>query len=122
MARILIIDDNDAILHVLKRVLEKHGYKVDDAGTGREALEKITTTFYDLAIVDLNLPDINGQALYKMISTRSPKTKKIILTGLPPIEPPEDMLRTEQIDYLLKPLSGEELIQAVKKKLENNEK
>lgn len=106
----------------MRRILEKHGYAVDDAGTGKEAMEKIITKFYDLAIVDLNLPDINGLVLFRMISSRSPKTKKFILTGLPPMETREDSHIAEKIDYLVKPLSGEELLQAVKKRLANNEK
>ncbi len=79
-------------------------------------MEKTTQAFYDLAIIDLNLPDMNGRKVYDMIRARSPKTKTIILTGLPPIRSGKDA-DSESIDYLSKPISAEELLNAVKEKL-----
>jgi DNA-binding response OmpR family regulator len=120
MTDILIIDDNDAILHVMSRILQKQGYTTDTAKTGKEALGKINCKFYALAIIDLNLPDMNGISVHRVISARSPSTKKIILTGLPPQR--ENNPNAEPLDILVKPLSGEELLKAVKEKLSGNTK
>ncbi len=96
----------------MKRILEKQGFNVHASSTGKQAIEEATKKFYDLAIIDLNLPDMNGLNVYKMISASSPKTKKIILTGLPPIKN-EESPNEEQIVYLLKPLSAEDLLKAI---------
>ncbi len=78
-------------------------------------MERIAAKAPDLAIVDLGLPDIDGLELNKLIRIRSPSTKRIVLTGLPPEnngENPEDTPR-----ILVKPLTAEELISAVEETL-----
>lgn len=113
--KILIIDDNEAILHVLARVLAKQGYCVDSATTGNEALEKIAARKPDLTIVDLDLPDINGLELCRLIGARCPRAKQIILTGLPP---ERNEVSTDCVPRILvKPMTAEELIAAVEKTL-----
>ena len=119
MAEILIIDDNDAILHVMSRILQKQGYAVAAAKTGREAIDKISRKPFNLAIVDLNLPDINGIELQKIIRARSATTKTIILTGLPPQKSEETASSGEPIRILMKPLTAEELISEVRQALNN---
>jgi DNA-binding NtrC family response regulator len=101
----------------MNRILQKQGYDVNAAKSGKEAIDKVSAKFYDLAIIDLNLPDINGLDVYNIITARSPRTKKIILTGLPPEKRGGDTSDEETFDVLVKPLSAEELIQAVKNKL-----
>ncbi len=116
MTSILVVDDDDAILHVLKLILQKHGYSVGVAKTGQEAIEESTKIFYDLAIIDFHLPDISGINLVRVLSTRSSKTKKIILTGeLQSVN--EEAAAGDQFDFLTKPLSAEDLLKAIKKKL-----
>lgn len=104
----------------MNRILQKQGYCVNTAKTGKEAMEKITSKFYDLAIIDINLPDMNGISVHKAISARSPFTKKIILTGLPPQR--GNNPNAEPLDILMKPISGEDLLKAVKEKLNGNTK
>ncbi|MFB3888069.1 MAG: response regulator [Candidatus Bathyarchaeia archaeon] len=116
----LIIDDNEAILHVLGRILTKQGYNVETARTGNEALEKLSERSFQLAIIDLDLPDMNGFELHKIIGTRSPATKRIILTGLPPKRDLEHDSIQEPLRILMKPLTGEELVSAVKKALDSD--
>ena len=115
---ILIVDDNEAILHVLGRVLTKNGYDVILAINGREALAKLAVKAPDLIIIDLDLPDINGLELSKLIGVRCPATKRMILTGLPPEKNELDSEMTPHI--LVKPLTAEELIAAVKETLNGN--
>ncbi len=111
-----MVDDNDAIIHVMTRLLQRQGYSVSSARSGREAVEKISSNHFDLAIIDLNLPDMNGMDVYEIFSVRSPATKKLILTGLPP-DKTELSSGPQKIDVLVKPLTAEELIGAVRNKL-----
>ncbi len=111
-----MVDDNDAIIYVVTRLLQRQGYSVASARSGKEAVEKISSNHFDLAIIDLNLPDMNGLDVYKIFSARSPATKKLILTGLPP-DKTELSSEPQNIDVLVKPLTAEELIGAVRNKL-----
>ncbi len=112
--KVLVVDDNEAILHVVGKVLEKNGYSVISVTSGIEALEKIKTSTPDLAIIDLSLSDMNGMELIKFISARSPTTKRLILTGTPT---EIDRNNPDSPRILLKPLTGEELLAAVKETL-----
>jgi len=78
---ILIVDDDLAILRCFSRIFEKKGYNVTVAGKGKEAIEKLSVNRYDVALVDLRLPDMEGVELFPIIQSRSPKTLKVMLTG-----------------------------------------
>ena len=78
---ILIVDDDIAILHVFSRIFQSKGYIVTVAQKGREAIEKLTNNKFDVALVDLALPDMEGNELFPLIDETSPKTVKIMLTG-----------------------------------------
>lgn len=115
---ILIVDDDKAIREIIGRILQKQGYNVTAIGTAREAIERIMQQPFDLAIVDLGLSDTDGHEVLKMIGMHRPGTKRIILTGTPPIG---EHLRDSEKDadaYLLKPLRSEELIRVIKEQLQ----
>lgn len=78
---ILIVDDDTAILQVFSKIFQKKGYSVTVAERGKEAIEKLGTSSYDVALIDLGLPDMEGFELFPLINNSSPKTVKIILTG-----------------------------------------
>jgi DNA-binding NtrC family response regulator len=81
--RILIIDDDEAVLKSMARLLEFEGYQVDTARTGKEAVEKSKLNFYNLAVIDIRLPDMEGTQLLKAMRDAVPRMVKIILTGYP---------------------------------------
>ena len=78
---ILIVDDDISILHVLSRIFQSNGYTVTVAEKGGEAIEKISSNKFDVALVDLGLPDMEGDKLFSVIHRASPETVKIMLTG-----------------------------------------
>ena len=61
--RIIVIDDDKSILRTFTRILQKNGYEIDVAETGKEALEKSKKKPYDLALIDIRLPDMDGTDL-----------------------------------------------------------
>ena len=78
--RILVVDDDVNILRVFKSILEKEGYIVETAETGRAALEKIENEKFNVCLIDVKLPDMDGtEILHKMASDSG--TIKIIVTG-----------------------------------------
>jgi len=114
---ILIIDDDKSILNIFTRILEKQGYTTDTAETGQEALEKIETRSYDLALVDIKLPDTNGTDLLARINQTRPNMVKIAITGFPSLEDASKVLDRGAAAYLVKPVKSEELISIIAEKL-----
>ncbi|MDI9643809.1 MAG: response regulator [Candidatus Verstraetearchaeota archaeon] len=111
---VLIVDDDTTLLETLKMILESRGYHVDTASTGREAADRIQRRHYDVAILDIVLPDSSGVALLREFNqTRIPRTRKIILTGNATLENAIQALNMGADAYLLKPVDPEELIKAI---------
>ena len=77
----LVIDDDESILRVFRRIFEKKGYTVVTAQTGREAQEKLAEYSFDVTLVDLTLPDMNGAELLPKMRKSAPNMVKIVLTG-----------------------------------------
>ncbi len=113
---ILIIDDDAAILHVFSRIFQRKGYFVSVAQRGKEAIEKLSVNSYDVALIDLQLPDMEGTQLFPVIRKASPRTLKIMLTGKMPFGE-----NVEGTDVLLKkPIQPELLLSVIDSRLKNN--
>jgi DNA-binding response OmpR family regulator len=109
-------------LHTFKDLLEPRGYTVDTADTGKRALEMVRTATYDLAVVDVKLPDIEGIEVLRRMRQNSRNMKKIILTGYPNLENAIESI-TQGVDaYLLKPIEPAEFLKIVEGKLKDKEK
>jgi len=113
--RILIVDDDKSLLESLTKILQVEGYDIDTAETGREAIEKSKTQFYNLALLDIKLPDIDGTELLKLINDHIPRTSKIIITGYPSTENAIKSLNLEADAYFTKPIDPEKLVETVRK-------
>ncbi len=78
---ILIIDDDTSILHAFQRIFQRRGYQVTVAARGAEAIEQLSRSHFDVALIDFCLPDMEGTQLFPLIQKTSPSTIKIMLTG-----------------------------------------
>ena len=114
---ILIIDDDKSILRFFSLILQKEGYETNTAETGEEAIEKISERSYDLALIDVKLPDMDGMDLLKTINSTNPKMIKIVITGFASIENGVKALDSNADAYLVKPVKPEELIRIITEKL-----
>ena len=112
---ILIIDDDASILRTLTKIFQKKGYFVAVAEKGKEAVEKINSNHFDVALIDLCLPDMEGTELFPLIHDTSPGTLKIMLTGKTLLQ---DSI--EGADVLLrKPVLPDQLLSIIDSKLKN---
>ena len=112
---ILIIDDDTAILRTFSRVFQRKGYLVTAVERGKEAIEKISCNRYDVALIDLCLPDMEGTELFPLIDNMSPNTVKIMLTGKTLFQS-----SIEGADALLgKPITPDKLLSIIDSKLKN---
>ena len=80
---ILVIDDDKSILRTFTRILQKNGYIIDVAETGKEALEKADKRKYDLALIDIRLPDMEGTDLLIKMQHSMRDSIKIMITSAP---------------------------------------
>lgn len=114
MSAIIVEDDMD-ILRTFSLILQRKGYTTDTAKTGKEALNKLSFNHYDVALIDIRLPDIQGTELVEKIPEKSCNMVKIILTGLLPLKSAQ--LNHDIDAYLLKPIKPEDLISIIEKNL-----
>ena len=109
--RVIIIDDDQNILRIFASLLQRKGYIVDIAASGKEALEKLCKEQYDVALIDVMLPDANGIDLLRSIPL---STKKIVITGTE-TEENRRKATSEGVDmYLLKPVKPEKLLEIIR--------
>lgn len=113
--RVLVIDDDESVLNSMVRVLERNGFDADTAETGKKAIEKSKTQHYEVALVDLKLPDMDGIEVLSKANFQN--TVKIMLTGYPSLVTGMQAMDKGVDAYLHKPVRPEELILLVKSKL-----
>jgi len=120
-ARILVVDDDESIRKTIKAILENEGYIVDLAATGSEAIQKTNEKAYNIALLDIRLPDMEGVELLKLIKDTVPHTRKIMVTGYPSMQNAVAALNKNADAYLTKPVNVEKLLNIVKEQLQLQE-
>ncbi len=115
--RILLVDDDQQMQEIFKTVLEDEGYLVDCASSGKEAIQKTTENSYNVALLDINLPDINSVELIKLLKEPVPRTRKIMVTGYPTLKNAVGSLNNKADFYMVKPVDIDMLLAIVKEQL-----
>jgi len=119
--RIIIVDDDEGIRETLAAILQEEGYQVDTAESGKEAIEKTDAKFYNLALIDIRLPDIEGIDLLKQIKDTVPKVRKIIITGYPTLQNAVKAVNNGADAYVLKPFDMEKVLRIIGEQLEKQQ-
>ena len=114
---ILIVDDDETILAVLKEILELDGYTVETAATGKEAIEKSENILVNLSLLDIRLPDMEGTELITKLHKADPQMIKIIITGFPSFDNAVKSLNLGADAYIMKPVNSKELLELVGEKI-----
>jgi len=112
-ARILIVDDEQTTRHTLARLLERMGYRTAEASSGRKALEYIGRQSFDLVILDLKMPEMDGTEVLKAARPLAQDTVFIILTAHGTLDSAIAGIRHGAFDYLLKPSPMKGIVNAV---------
>lgn len=106
--RVLVVEDEQIIRTALKRLLERHGYQVSEAGSVGEANKQLETDRFDIVISDLRLPGAPGTDLIKATNT-----PVLIMTSYSSLRSAVDSMKMGAVDYISKPFEHEEMLQAV---------
>jgi len=116
--RILIIDDDMGIGESLSDIFKEKGYLVSVANKGSVAIDKLKQNDFNIALVDIKLPDISGTELIRKIREINPETACIIITGHASVKNAVNALELEASAYITKPLDIDELLNRIKNALE----
>ena len=118
---VLIIDDDEQICSSLSTILNDEGYAVEIAKTGKQAIKTCKKTPFDVALIDIVLPDINGTELLLKLKQIQPKMINIFITGHPSIENAVKAIDEKADGYILKPANVQFILNAIKKAIKDKQ-
>ncbi|MBN2119933.1 MAG: response regulator [Candidatus Omnitrophica bacterium] len=118
--RILLIDDEELVTKSVSMLLKTSGYETSIAQSGKEALEKIKETDFNLIICDIRIPEADGIEIIKQIRSYLNKAKKkqipeILITGYADMEKYQEAMKLKVAEHLYKPFDNAVLLEAIKK-------
>ncbi len=115
--RILVVDDEEALRIVLSAELEGEGYQVANAGDGQEAINILATNEFDLILLDIKMPNVDGFEVLKYVKEHSPKTKVVMLTGFADLKNAIESKKLGAEDFVSKPYDLVDLLTTVERVL-----
>ncbi len=118
---ILLVDDEERFINSLDAILQHYNYTCTKALTGTEALTLLEENDFDLALLDVSLPDMSGCEIAEYIQKSVKNTTAVMLTGLGTVETAVKAMQNGAYDFLSKPINHELLIKTIDKALEHNE-
>jgi len=116
--KVLIVDDAPVVRHLLKNLLEKHGYTVVGEGeNGNDALDKYKSLSPDIVTMDITMPDADGIVGVKNILSFDPKAKIVMITAIDQRKFLLEAIKAGATDYIVKPFEDDRVISAIQKAL-----
>jgi DNA-binding NtrC family response regulator len=119
--RILIVDDEEIVLRSCQRILAASDFEIDTANNGRAALKKIQQKNYDVLILDIKMPKMDGMEVLQRVKEARPDIDVIMITGLHEIETAVKAMKLGAFDYLPKPFDPEEFELVVERAFERRQ-
>jgi DNA-binding NtrC family response regulator len=115
MDRILIVDDEKKMRHILQLMLEREGFSTEQAENGKEALGMLKQKRFDMVITDLKMPEMDGMSLLEEAKKIDPDFLIVVITAYGTIENAVEAMRKGAIDYITKPFEEEQILITVKR-------
>jgi len=116
--KILICDDDQTLAQILSDELKAEGFKTTIVYNGNDAIEELKVNFFDVLLLDLNLPDIKGSEILRYSTANLPFTQAIMLTGTSDISDAVECMKLGAYDFITKPYDFNELLQVIYKAIE----
>src|SRR5687767_5729083 len=115
---LLIVDDEKALREAIAERLSDHGFAVEQAGSGEQALERLADFAYDIIITDLRLPGIDGRQVLDAALERYPEIIAIVITGFGTVKDAVDAIKQGAADFITKPFQFDALLHVLNSALE----
>lgn len=116
---VLVIDDESVICDACQMVLSEEGHMVALKMDGKSGLDAIRQGAYDIVLLDMKLPDMDGMEIIKALQEEKPGLNIIVMTGYSSISNAVQAIKEGASDYLAKPFTDDELIETIKKTCED---
>ncbi len=113
-AKVLLVDDEGEFLQSLVKVLGRRGLDVEGVTSGQEALERMEKTPFDVVVLDLMMPGMDGMETLKRIKSAWPQTEVILLTAVGSVDMGLQGMSAGAFDYVLKPMDVDELVEKIR--------
>ncbi|MBW1779207.1 MAG: response regulator [Deltaproteobacteria bacterium] len=113
--KIIVIDNEDVICDACHLVLTEKGHTVDYFKTGKSGLLAMTRDTYDLLLLDMKLPDMDGMEILKIVKEKTPALCVIVMTGYSTLANAVQAMKLGAADYLSKPFTDDELTEAIER-------
>ncbi len=121
MNRILVVDDEQDVVESLLHSLSRRGYEVETALTGEEGIGKVKKSKFDVVLLDINLPGLNGIQVLEQTKKVDPEIEAIMLTGHGSIDSATESLKKGAYDYIQKPISSDKIVVLIEKAIEKHQ-
>jgi FixJ family two-component response regulator len=116
-AAVLVVDDEQIVHESVQRILEEQGYRVVSALRVDQALQKLESDSFDLALTDLMMPERSGMEVVEAIAKNHPDTGVVMFTGFATVDSAVESMKLGALDYLPKPFTPEELLEVTNRAL-----
>ena len=113
--KVLVVDDDPQVCKTVGMILKDHGYHVQSYSQPRQALQAVRKNPFDIALVDIKMPDLNGLELVEKIRAEDPRIAPIIMTAYPDVQTAAETMRLGCRDYITKPFREDQLLKSVER-------
>ena len=124
LGRVLVVDDEPSIRKLVNLSLTKAGYEVVEAQDGEQAIKVLNSDdnplMVDTILCDIRMPKVNGIEAIAYFRTQYPTVPIVVMTGYPDVDLAVSLMRQGVLDYLVKPVSKEELLTVISKSVDNH--
>ena len=113
--RVLVVDDDQQVCKTVSMILEEHDYHVQSFSQPRQALQAVRKRPFDIGLIDIKMPDLNGLELVERIKEEDPRVAILVMTAYPDIQTAAETMRLGSRDYITKPFREEQLLGSVER-------
>ena len=117
---LLIVDDNERLAQSLQHLLYMHGYNAEVCSSGRDALQLVSDIKFDLMLLDLSMPGMNGFEVLSELATHARRTPVIVISGTKTLNAAIEAMRLGAYDFVRKPYQPEELLRTIENAIEKS--
>ena len=120
-AKILVVEDDEVLRRLLIEVLGDHGYEVAATASGEEGLATMEHDVFDIILLDINLPGMDGMEVLRLVPARQPDAQVVIMTAFGTVDTAVEAMKQGAFDYINKPFSTDELVLTIRRALEEQD-
>jgi DNA-binding NtrC family response regulator len=120
-AKVLVIEDDEVLRQLLIDVLSDQDYEVEAAETGEEGLHAMEQDVFDIVLLDINLPGMDGMDVLRLVPARQPDAQVVMMTAFGTVDTAVEAMKQGAFDYINKPFSTDELLLTINRALEEQD-